>query len=206
MKKLVIGLVALTTIVLLSAGGCGGDDNSHKNSNAENTQGDKAIEQLIANDPAHFMDYSPTRKTINFWIDTWKVPGQLAFTYVLTGNPATDGYYVLDGPPVNYCTALTKTWTYEWKGRDTGYVKVPRRGIDGAYYSGSGCNSVYGRDASTGVYIELSVGQGQNYFLSTQPLPKVSTKSLGPTDASQVVCSGNRDDNLKSGTPDCKVK
>lgn len=205
MRYLKVFLISLLAIGLLA--GC--NDGDTKNSRNETKSTDKSIDRLIAGTPAHTCEKCPTRKTINFWIDTWNVPGQLAFTYIRTGNPESDGYYVLDGPPVSYCAALTKTWTYEGTPDDDSSVldqKVPRRSLDGVYYSGGQCSAYYGRDASTGAYIEFSIGQGQNYFLSTQPLPKVSTNSLGPTDSNGVVCSGSRQDNLQAGKADCKVK
>jgi hypothetical protein len=203
MRRMIKFIIPLLIVVGLMAG-CDESDSS-KPSRNETSQSNKSIDGLVSADPAHTMTYSPTRKTINFWIDTWNTPGQLAFTYIRTDNPATSGYYVLDGPPVSMCAALTKTWTYEGTDHDGSDVldqKVPRRSIDGVYYSGGQCASYYGKDASTGVYIEFSIGAGQNYFLSTQPLPKVSTNALGPTEADMVACG----DPGQTDKPVCKVK
>lgn len=195
-------LLVLALAVLGTACSDSGDTEASKN---ETNSTNQSIDRLVSEDPAHVMTYSPTRKTINFWIDTWNVPGQLAFTYIRTDDGDSNGYYVLDGPPVSMCAALTKTWTYEDTPKDDADVldqRVPRRSIDGVYYSGGQCSSYYGKDASTGAYIEFSIGAGQNYFLSTQPLPNVSGKALGPTTAEQTECNPNPNDDQ----PDCKVR
>lgn len=200
LRKFGIVLFVLAFVLV----GCSESDPS-KPSRSETKNTDNAINRLIASTPAHTCENCPTRKTINFWIDTWNVPGQLAFTYIRTENPVQDGYYVLDGPPVSYCAALTKTWTYEGTDHDGSDVldqRVPRRSIDGVYYSGSQCSAYYGRDASTGAYIEFSIGAGQNYFLSTQPLP-VGGRPLGPTSADDVDCAGA---NPNDDKPDCRVR
>jgi hypothetical protein len=43
--------------------------------------------------------------------------------------------------------------------------------VDGVYYSGGECNTYYGKDATTGSFIEYTVGLGINVLLYNQPLP-----------------------------------
>ena len=194
-------LAALLAIMALIFTACGGDGDPSRPSNNETKDTNRSIDRLITSDPAHTMDYSPTRKTINHWIDTWGVKGQLAFVYLLNEAGEQTGYFVFDGPPVSMCASLTKTWTYENRdGGDAGMdLMVPRRSIDGVYYSGGQCNAYYGRDASTGAYVEFTVGGAQNYVLTTQPLP-IDVPAKGFTKTSDVQC-----DPAGNG-PDCVVK
>lgn len=139
----------------------------------ESRSRDRGYAALVANDPAHQMSYSPTRKTINFWIDTWNKPGQLAYTYLQNANGDIIGYYVLQGPPVSMCAALTPTQKINYDGGSDGGGNVITNApsVDGVYYSGGQCNEYYGKDATSGAYIEYSVGLGINVLLYTQPLP-----------------------------------
>lgn len=147
-----------------------------------------SYEQLAAQEPAHSMQYSPTRKTINFWIDTWNKPGKLAYVYLQNANGDLIGYYVLIGPPVSMCTALTPTWQFVAQpDSDTKSHQVPAPGVDGVYYSGGECNTYYGEDATSHAYIEYTAGLGINVLLYDQPLPNhPNVQPLGPTSIADV--------------------
>lgn len=141
-------------------------------------------DRLVANEPAKSMAVSPTRKTINAWIEKWgKNPNKLSYVYLQNGN-GDYSYFVLKGLPVSMCAMLTPNYEIKDRGTDSSDLVVPAPGMDGAYYSGSQCNSYYGIDGTTGTYVEFSVGQNQSYFLYDQPqsLPQFKdAKPLGPT-------------------------
>ncbi|MFH8483132.1 hypothetical protein [Streptomyces sp. NPDC018055] len=152
----------------------------------ENKARQSNYDKLVARQPAHTLTYSPTRDTKNFWIDTWgKTPNKLSYVYIQNAN-GEYGYFVLKGLPVTYCVSLLPP---EQKSRvDIGqydgdaFVQAPS--MDGTFSSNSNCNAFYGKDASTGAYVEFSVGQNQSYFLYDQPLdlPQFkNAKPLGPT-------------------------
>lgn len=126
-----------------------------------------SYDNLTANQPAQSMNYSPTRETVNFWVETWDEPGKLAFVYLQNALGEITGYFVLEGPPVSYCALLTPS--YETIGRE-GRVVVPAPGIDGAYYGDGPCHQYYGRDATTGAFVEFTAAGAQNYLLYDQPL------------------------------------
>ena len=130
------------------------------------------------------MGYSPSRDTINFWIDTWgKTPGKLSYVYLLASNGQMIGYYVFRGLPVSYCAALTPT--YDLVRRESTIVSVPAAGVDGVYYSGGQCSAYYGRDASTNSYLEYTVGQGISALIYERPLPRQDVEPLGFTTIKQ---------------------
>lgn len=173
-----------TTTTLLTATACTGDDNSTQGSESKARQA--GYDQMVKAQPADIMSYSPTRETINAWIDTWDEPGKLAFVYLQDAN-GQYGYFVTQGPPVSYCAMLTPTYEfrrpYDGSGQN-GHI-VPAPGMDGAYYSGNQCNSYYAMDATTGAYLEFTIGANQSYFLYDQPqmLPAFeAAEPLGPTD------------------------
>lgn len=194
LTKRVIFIIAAVVLVLglaaCSDDDGGGSDRHDASSEAENrTHG---VERQIANQPAHNMDFSPSRETINFWIDTWDEPGKLSFIYIESGTGT--GYYVLEGLPVSYCAGITRP--YDFENRDAGEsnvradVLVPAPGVDGVYYSGGACDVYYGKDASTGAYVEFSIGADQNYRLFTEPVNDPNAEPLGPTSVDEVSCSG----------------
>ena len=127
-----------------------------------------AYDTLSENQPAGAMEYSPTRESVNGWIDTWgKDPNKLAYVYVQLGGGGY-GYMIMKGPPVSMCTMLTPN--YEIHEDSYGNVVVPAPGMDGAYHSGAGsCNTYYGFDAESGAYLEFTVGEAQSYFLYSEP-------------------------------------
>jgi len=165
LKKFMLIPLALVAIVMLSAASC---DDSGSSQQKETTTQQNSYDKLVKADPAHEMTYSPTRKTINFWVDTWNKPGQLAYVYLQNADGNLIGYYVLEGPPVSMCTALTPN--YRIRDDQNGNLLLPAPGIDGVYYSGGECDTYYGKDATTGAYIEYTVGLGINVLLYTQPL------------------------------------
>lgn len=191
-SKLKRHLIVLPAVLLVaftvSASACGSSGNSSTAS--EGKVRDGSYDQLVKTQPAHRMSYSPSRETINKWIDTWNEPGQLAFVYLKDAGKVT-GYFIFQGPPVSMCAALTPTYKIQWDS--DGNLLLPVPGVDGVWYSGAQCNQYYGIDASTGNYVEFSIGGTQNYQLTTQPLP--STGSLDPeafTSINDVHKSGDK--------------
>jgi hypothetical protein len=171
MKRIAL-LFVLAIFVLGGLTACVKSSSGTKATAKESKSQQDTYAKLVALDPAHTMDYSPTRKTINFWIDTWSKPGKLAYVYLQNSNGDLLGYYVLQGPPVSMCTSLTPNYKLVDPGgsNDNGNIVVPAPGVDGVYYSGGECNTYYGKDANTGAYIEYTVGLGINVLLYDQPL------------------------------------
>jgi hypothetical protein len=172
--------------------GCSGGDNGA--TTTEQTSRDSTYAKLVAAEPAHAMSYSPSRATINFWIDTWgKDPNKLSYVYLQNADGKLLGYYVLKGLPVSYCAGLTPP--YQWvdipgDGGDT-KEQAPAPGVDGVYYSGGQCMSYFGRDATTNAYIEYTAGLGINVLLYDQPLPNnPNVAPLGPTSVDDVKGAG----------------
>lgn len=145
--------------------------------------------RLARNQPARTMSYSPTRDTINFWIETWNKPGKLSYVYMQANNGQLTGYYIFRGLPVSYCASLTPTYEFADTPQDDSDVKdqqVPAPSVDGVYYSGGQCNAYYGRDATTGQYLEYTVGSGQNVLIYERPLPRQDVEPLGFTTIDEV--------------------
>lgn len=172
---------AATATALLALGACTDDDSSAARESKTRQAG---YDQMVKSQPAEVMGYSPTRETINAWINTWDEPGKLAFVYLQNAN-GEYGYFVTVGPPASYCAMLTPTYEFKqpWGGRE-GFA-VPAPGMDGAYYSGGQCNAYYAIDATTGAYLEFTVGANQSFFLFDQPMTLPTFEGavpLGPTD------------------------
>ena len=55
-------------------------------------------------------------------------------------------------------------------GTDTGETMVQGPSMDGTYSSSSNCNTMYGKDAESGAYVEFTIGTNQSYFLYDQPM------------------------------------
>jgi hypothetical protein len=180
-----IATIALAT----SLAACSNSSNDSGQRNEQATQ-QSNYDKLVASDPAHTMAHSPTRDTINAWIDTWSKPGKLSYVYLQNADGKITGYYVLKGLPVSYCTSLTpnyKVITPEIPGDNNVPLQVPAPAIDGVYYSGGECNTYYGFDATTGAYLEYTAGLGINVLLYDQPLPPQKLGgaiALGPTNVS----------------------
>jgi hypothetical protein len=171
-KKTVIPAGIIATL-LLTAGAC--DTSSPSASQKESSSRDHSYSALVNRQPAHHMDYSPTRETINSWIDVWNDPNAVSYVYLQGADGKLLGYYVLKGRPVTMCAALTPPDQVEHhSGTDNGgNVDRPAPGTDGVYYSGGQCNDYYGF-TTDGVYVEFTLGNGQNELLYTQPLPQAN--------------------------------
>lgn len=162
------------------------DDDKNKSRNKEKSAAASNYDRLVANQPAHTGTYSPTRETKNFWIDTWmQKPGKKAYVYIQNAN-GEYGYFIFKGLPVSYCVSLlppevkTRGDLGEWDGD----LIVQGPSMDGTYSSASNCQTMYGKDAETGAYVEFTIGQNQSYFLYDQPLdlPQFKgAKPLGPS-------------------------
>lgn len=170
-------VIALIGVGLFAAG-CQGDTSpggAATKQERETQQSNYA--RLVAAQPAHTMGSSPTRDTINFWIDTWKQPGKLSYVYLQSSTGDLIGYYIFKGLPVSYCASLTPTYTFV-NAHDKWWDE-PAPSIDGVYYSGGGCNTYYGRDASNNAYVEYTAGLGINVLLYDRPLARQDVKPLG---------------------------
>lgn len=179
------GTIAVAALVALTAACSGGGNEDGGKSDSRRRE--EGYDFLVAEQPAEKMDYSPTRETINFWIRTWSEPGKLSFVYLQGANGEMLGYYVLEGLPVSYCAALTPTFEVRGAGGDNGDgLVVPAPGMDAAYYSGGQCNTYYGKDATTGAYVEYTAGLGINVLLFDEPLPRQDVEPLGPTSVNEV--------------------
>lgn len=181
--KQIIGgsLIAALATVSLTACNKNHDNNAAK---TETKVQQNSYQREVAQEPAHEMNYSPTRKTINFWIDTWGKPGKIAYVYLQNDTGNLTGFFTLDGPPVSMCSSLTPNYRLVDPGgsSDNGNIVVPAPGVDGVYYSGGECNTYYGKDATTGAYVQFTVGNGQNILLYDQPLtnhPNVTNLAPG---------------------------
>lgn len=190
LSKLIPILLALIALPLvLTACGAGVGSGQQKESVVQQDN----YNRLVAEEPAHTMQVSPTRKTINFWIDTWgHDPDKLSYVYMQAANGQLIGYYVFKGLPVNYCVSLTPNYKFvdpPGDGSNTLY-QVPAPSIDGVYYSGGGCQTFYGRDATTNQYIEYTVGSGINVLIYEKPLARQDVAPLGFTTIAKAKASG----------------
>ncbi|WP_329385777.1 hypothetical protein [Streptomyces sp. NBC_01716] len=171
---------ALTLMLGLAA--CEDDSSQSKETKAKQ----KSYDQLVANQPAGRMEYSPTREAINQWVKTWGKKGKLSYVYIQNAK-GEYGYFVMKGMPVARCQMLTPT---EKVDSDTnGKAVVPLPGMDGTYSAGSMCDTYYGFDATTGVFMEFTVGTNQSFFLFDRPMTMpeyASAKQLGPTSVKDV--------------------
>lgn len=132
-------------------------------------------DSLVNGQPAHKMKYSPTRATKNFWVDTWGKKGKTSYVYLMNNDGKVIGYYVFEGLPVNYCTSLVVPYQIVKGDNGSADGSVPlvvaAPSVDGTYSSGGGdCNTYYGKDATTGAFIQYTAGMGINPLLYDQPL------------------------------------
>lgn len=169
MIKIVAVIIAALFAVTLT--GC----ESSPPSAAEKAASDrnKGVDTIRKNQPVSPMEHSPTLKTIDRWTKTWGKKGTVAYVYMKRQDGTLDGYYVLDGPPVNYCVSGSPTYDMveEDLGESKGKMMVPAPGLDGAYYGGCDPSRYYGFDAVTGQVIEYTDGFIMTAQLSDQPLP-----------------------------------
>lgn len=177
-RRVIAALIAAAALVLV---GCNDQPEAQEK---ERGRQQSNYEKLVDGQAAKTMKYSPTRETINFWIDTWNEPNKLAYVYLQAANGELLGYYVLEGLPVSYCASLTPNYRIEWDAE--GNVVVPAPAMDGVYYSGGQCNAYYGKDATTGSYVEYTAGLGINVLLFEEPLQRQDVEPLGPTTVEEV--------------------
>ncbi|MFE0490170.1 hypothetical protein [Streptomyces griseoaurantiacus] len=186
-----IAAVLAVLAIGLGASACSLDDDKPSARTKESKAVDSNYKRLVAKQPAHTLDYSPTRDTKNFWIDTWgKTPGKLSYVY-LQDAAGRWGYFILKGLPVTYCVSLlppeqkTRVDVGEYEGET--FVQAPS--MDGTFSSNSNCTSYYGKDATSGAYVEWSVGANQSYLLYSEPMDLPQFKGatpLGKTTLSDV--------------------
>ncbi|GAA2426350.1 hypothetical protein GCM10010191_43590 [Actinomadura vinacea] len=174
--KRVLGLLATAVVTMIALGSC--TDSSGKQEQDRTLGG---YSQLVARQPSQTMNYSPTRNTANFWINTWNKPGKLSYVYLQNSDGEILGYYVFKGLPVPYCVSLTPPDQVNGSGNNYGVVrKAPA--VDGVYYGEGDCSRYFGMDATTGAYVEYTAGLGINVLLYDQPLPNnPNVKPLGRT-------------------------
>lgn len=183
-KQVIRGILvpAVGVIVLATTAGACDDSSDNSSRSKEKSAAASNYDRLVANQPAHQGDYSPTRETKNFWIDTWmKKPGKLSYVYIQNAQ-GQYGYYILKGLPVTYCVGLLppEVKTRGDLGQYDGDLIVQGPSMDGTYSSSSNCNTMYGKDAETGAYLEWTVGMNQSYFLYDQPMDLPQYKNATP--------------------------
>lgn len=189
MRTMTKTLTTIGAAVALTFGLAACDDGGAGQSAESKTQ-QSNYDRLVKQSPAHTMANSPTRDTINGWIDTWGKRGKVSYVYMVNATGDAFGYYVLKGLPVSYCVSLTPNYTFVGTPNDGDSAKnqqVPAPSIDGTYYSGGTCSTYYGFDAVTGAYVEYTVGLGINVLLFDQPMPQYGdAKPLGPGTVAKV--------------------
>ena len=169
-------VITILTVVIIALSGCEFEtyETSQSAAKQENSIRQSNYERLAESQPAHEMNYSPTRATKNFWIDTWGTPGKLSYVYLMNGTGDLIGYYIFEGLPVSYGVSLVPPYEVLHNvdlGEYHGDIVVPSPSIDGTYASAANVNTFYGKDALTGMYIEYTVGFGINALLYSEPMP-----------------------------------
>lgn len=177
--------------VLFSAESCDVEDPPTSGAKSESKIQTSNFDRLAKKQPAHSMDYSPTRDSKNFWIDTWGQKGKVSYVYLLS-NGKPWAFVVIKRLPVDYCTGLVPNMVprkFDFGSDAGGVVNVPAPSIDATYSSGTNCNRLYGEDATTGAYVDWTVGADTTMVLRDQPLPLnlyVDAIPLGDTTAQQA--------------------
>lgn len=180
-------IAVLTLIGLLFVTGCEGDIDGAAAD--ERIARDQAFERLQSGQPGIGMSWSPTRENINFWATTWEKPGKLSYVYLMASNGQLVGYYIFEGLPISYCASLYPTYDFVDSpddGDSAWDFQVPAPSLDGVYYSGGQCTQYFGKDATTGSYLEFSAGQSINFLVYEEPLPRQDVEPLGFTQVSDV--------------------
>ncbi|MFC9747161.1 hypothetical protein ACFWGI_00015 [Streptomyces niveus] len=183
------GAVCAALVLGLGLTACEDDSSQSKETKAKQ----KSYDQLVANQPAGRMEYSPTREAINQWVKTWGKRGKLSYVYIQNGK-GEYGYFVMKGMPVARCQMLTPTEKVDRSSQGSVVVGLP--GMDGTYSAGSMCDTYYGFDATTGVFMEFTVGTNQSFFLFDKPMTMpeyASATQLGPTSVDDVGDVGAKD-------------
>ncbi|WP_405797533.1 hypothetical protein [Streptomyces sp. NBC_01506] len=184
MKTITRTVVASMAALTLGVGLTSCDDDSSQSKETKAKQ--KSYDQLVANQPAGKMEYSPTREAINEWVKTWGKRGKLSYVYIQNAK-GEYGYFVMKGMPVARCQMLTPTEKVDASANGKVVVALP--GMDGTYSAGSMCDTYYGFDATTGVFMEFTVGTNQSFFLFDKPMTMpeyASARQLGPTAVEDV--------------------
>lgn len=181
---------AVVTVALaFSFAACSGEA-SPDAQEKEDTSRQSNYERLVEAQPALGMDYSPTRDTKNFWIKTWGQKGKNSYVYLLSnGDPWA--FAVIKRLPVNYCTSLVVPYQIkDYRNPNGGNAfAVPGPSIDGTFSSSANCTTMYGEDATTGAYVEWTVGADTTMLLRDQPLPLnmyANALPLGDTNATEA--------------------
>lgn len=173
MRKLLMVLIASFSLLLVAC------DDINESEQAERGVQKSNYERLVDMEPSKKVTNPKTRETVNFFTETWNEKGQLAYVYLQNSDGKMIGYYALDGPPVSMCTAISPN--YEVRGYSDSKVVVDAPGIDGVYRSAEDCSRYYGKDASSGTYVEFTVGMGINMLLYTEPLTnQPNVENLAP--------------------------
>lgn len=175
----IVAATALTSTMALGLTGCLEDNDAKAE---ENKRKEATYERLVANQPAVAMDYSPTRESLNQWVKTWGKPNQLSYVYIQNAK-GEYGYMVMKNLPVPRCKMLTAN-TKPYGTSSGGLINTELPGMDGTYTAPGTCNSYFGFDATTGAYMEFTIGMNQSFFLFNAPatLPEFSSaKPLGMT-------------------------
>lgn len=165
-----VAVVALTIVL----GACDSAPDQRAQDAARSSQ---SVERIIAQQPVQSGNYSPTRATINGWVQTWMTrPGVKYYAYLYTnGQPL--GYYVLQGPPVSYAAGATEPYRRQCDG--SGCFDRANPGQDAAFANvGSGQFQFYGMDAQTSRIVEWG-GVGVTYIGSSAPLNVPGAVPLG---------------------------
>lgn len=174
MRRLTAVGIAAGLAIVLGASSC--DEGTGQKQEDTNRQSN--YNRLVDAQPALTMDYSPTRATKNFWVETWDEPGKLAYVYMQNSMGDITGYYVFEGLPVSYCTSLIPP--YQIHPSTNGNLAVPAPSIDGTFASSSNCNVFYGKDAVTGGYMEYTAGMGNNPLIFDQPVQRQAFAEAQP--------------------------
>lgn len=178
-KRKIWAIIALLTLFVVATGeSCSDNSQGGKATSNERLTQQNNYAKLVAAQPSHTMQYSATRETINFWIDTWKSPGKLSYVYLQAANGQLTGYYILKGLPVSMCASQTPTYTFV--NAHDNWWDEPAPSIDGVFYGGQGsCNRYYGRDASNNAYVDFTAGGGaQDMQIYDRPLPRQDVEPL----------------------------
>lgn len=178
MRNLLKVMLAMVAVVMVLSG-CIEEQNTSRKQEMSVQTG--TYEDLVQKEPAKHMTNPKTRETINFWTETWNNPEQLAYVYLQNADGDMIGYYALDGPPVSMCASLTPNYDTVHSSSG-GYTVVPTPGIDGVYRSAEDCSRYFGKDATSGAYVEFTVGMGINMLLYTEPLTnQPNVQNLSPS-------------------------
>ena len=186
--KPILAVLAVLALAMAFAA-CGEQSENDKAHEAQATTRKAEFTRLSKQEKIDEATYSPTRRTINFWTETWgHDPNKLSYVYMQADNGQLTGYYIFKGLPVTECAALTENYEFVDPKNDDHKEDflVPAPGVDGVYYSGGQCSVYYGEDALTHSFMEFSLSGGQSFQLYEKPLPRQKVEPLGFTTIEQV--------------------